>query len=344
MWIHNLYKNSKKKWLYAFLISDLPMLLILTPYLAEYWNLLWAYPVPRLVSILLCGIWTWLGPYLILRWFDLFEDFLSKIDSLPVSNGTAQKVYQTKIRHNIYGIIISTIWVVSVISILILPSGRQNLATYYLYGFKDINYWIFVICVGYIAHFTAAFILFMIYSGLVIQAVVADENILSCLLKHTGKCISMSLIGDLIARTSVYFCSGFLFFPIMIIFYLETQNVSFNTSAAVFVLMGIFLAMIGVYVGIMNWIVREKAQSSKDKIMDNLEAKLNQIASSSKRCKKTNRLILYALSEQTVRQQLCEASKICTKRNFRNDSSFCRTYHSAVLNFVTINSTSSSFR
>ena len=309
--MYNLYKNPKKKWLHALLISDIPMLALLAPYLITYWDLLWAYPLPRLISILLAGVWTWLGPYLIIRWYDLFEDFLSKIDGIPGSNETAHKAYQTKTLQLICSKIINIVWVLAVISILIFPIGRQNLSTYYLYGFKDINYWIFIVCVGYISYYTSFFILFMIYSGVVIRATMENEAVVSHLLQNTGKHISMSLIGDLITRTSVYFSSGFFFFPIMIVFYLETQNVSFNTSAAVFVLMGIFIALIGIYIGIMNWIVSEKAQSAKDKLMENLETKLNKIESNAARCKQTEKLIFYTVSRQEIRQQLSEISKIC---------------------------------
>lgn len=312
MWIYNLYKEPKKKWLYAFLISDIPMLILLAPYLVTFWDSLWAYPLPRLISILLAGFWTWLGPYLILKWYNFFEEFLAKIDRIPDSNEIAHKTYQAKILHLRYKKIICIVWVLAVISILLLPIGRQNLTTYYLYGFKDVNYWIFVICVGYIALFTSSFILFMVYSGLEIQSIMENEAIVSYLLQNAGKNISMSLIGELIAKTSVYFCSGFFFFPIMIVFYFETQKVSLNTSAAVFILMGVFIALIGVYLGIMNWIVCEKAQDSKDKLMENLEMKLHKMESCAVSCKKTEKLILYTVSRQEIRQQLSEISKIGT--------------------------------
>ena len=312
MWIHHLYEKPKKKWLYAFLLSDIPMLILLAPYLASYWDFLWAYPIPRLISILLAGFWTWLGPYLILKWYDFFEEFLSKIDGIPGSNEIAYNTYHVKILHLKYDKIISIIWVLAIISILLFPTGRQNLTAYYLYGFKDINYWIFVICVGYIAQFTSSFILFMVYSGLEIKSIMENEDIVSHLLQNTGRNTSMSLIGDLIAKTSVYFCSGFFFFPIMIVFYLETQNVPLNTSAGVFILMGFFIALIGVYLGIMR-IVSKKAQISKDRLMDNLETKLHEIESCAMNCKKTQRLILYTIARQEIRQQLSETSKICTR-------------------------------
>lgn len=312
MWIYKLFKKPKKKWLFAFLISDVPMLLMLTPYLITYWDSLWAYPLPRLISILLAGFWTWLGPYLALKWFSLFEVFRSKIDGIPGSNETANEANRTQILKSKYSIVISVVWVLAVVSILVFPTGRQNLTTYYLYGFKDLNYWIFIVCIGYIAYFTSLFILFMIYSGLAIRAVMENETIVFYLLQNTGKYVSMSLIGDLIARTSMYFCSGFFFFPIMIVFYSETQNVTFNTSVAVFILMGIFIALIGIYVAIMNWIVREKTQIAKDKLIENLETKLHKMESSAMHCKQTDKLILYTVSRQEIRQQISEASKICT--------------------------------
>ena len=311
MWIYNFFKKPKKKWLYALLISDVPMLLALSPYIITYWKFLWSYPLPRLLSILLAGFWTWLGPYLILKWYEFFEEFLSQIDRIPGNKGIAHITYKDKIERSTYSIVISAVWSLAVISILLLPIGRQNLTTYYLYGFKDVYYWIFIICVGYIALFTSKFILFMIYSGIEINAIMKNETLVAYLLQNSGKHTSMSLIGDLIARTSIYFCSGFFFFPIMIVFYLETQNVSFNTSAAVFILMGIFIALIGVYVGIINWIVREKAQTSKDKLLNALEKKLHKIESTALTCKQTDKLIYYAVSRQEIRQQLTEISKIC---------------------------------
>lgn len=312
MWIYTLFKKPKKKWLYALLISDVPMLLILSPYLITYWKFLWAYPFPRLISILLAGFWTWLGPYLILKWYELFEEFILKIDAIPDSKEIGSKTYEAKIKGTLYSKAINIVWVLAVISILLLPIGRQNLTTYYLYGFRDFNYWIFIICVGYIALLTSYFILFMIYSIFLIKSAMENEAIVSYLLQNNGKHISMSLIGTLITRTSVYFSSGFFFFPIMIVFYWETQNVSFNTSAAVFILMGIFIALIGIYIGIINRIVCEKAQTSKDKLMNSLEKKLHKMESCDKSCEQIDKLIYYSVSRQEIRQQLNEISKLCT--------------------------------
>lgn len=247
-----------------------------------------------------------------LKWCEFFEEFISEIDAIPGSEGIAQKTYESKIKKKICYKAISIIWSLVVISILLLPTGRQNLATYYLYGFEDINYWNFIACVGYIALLTSYFILFMIYSISVIKSTMENEAVVSYLLQSNGKSVSMSLIGTLITKTSVYFCSGFFFFPIMIVFYLETQNVSFNTSAAVFILMGIFVALIGVYIGIINQIVCEKAQMSKDKLMDALEKKLNKIESYVASCRQINKLIYYSVSRQEIRQQLSEISKLCT--------------------------------
>ncbi len=311
MWMYNLSKKTNKKWLYAFLISDIPMLILLTPYLVTYWHSLWAYHLPRLISILLASFWTWLGPYLIIKWYRFFEEFLYKIDQIPDSNRTARKTFETKILHLKFDKFICIIWILAVISILVLPTGRQNLTTYYLYGFKDPNYWIFILCIAYIALQTSSFILFMVYSGLVIKSIMENKDIVSQLLQNTGKQISMSLIGELVAKTSVYFCSGFFFFPILIVFYFDTQNTSFNTSAAVFILMGIFIALIGIYLGIMNRIVCEKAQGSKDRLIESLETKLHKMESRAKHCKKTEKLIFYSISRQEIRQQLSEASKIC---------------------------------
>lgn len=311
MRIDKLYIKSKKKWLYAFLISDMPMLILLTPYLTTYWDLLWAYPFPRLISILLAGLWTWFGPYLILEWCDFLEIFISKIDAIDNSNGTAHKMYHKILRLR-YDKIICIAWVLAITSILILPIGRQNLTNYYLYGFRDMNYWIFVICVGYVALQTSMFILFMIYSGLIIRAVMANDAIVSYLLQNAGKNTSISLIGDLIVKTAVFFSSGFFFFPVMIVFYLETQKLPFNTSSGVFILMGIFIALIAIYLEIMNRIVCQKAQSSKDKLIEDLETKLHKIDANALHCNKVKKLILYSVSRQEIRQQISETAKICT--------------------------------
>ena len=238
MWIYSLYKKPKK-WLLAFMISVVPLLGLSSFYLVTYWYPLWTYPKDFLISFALAFAWTWLGPYLILRWFEKFESFLNIIDGIPGSNNIGHTSY-VHIRHSGYSQIISAIWVSAVAVILYLSSSQLDLTAFCLYGTNDINYWIFLICVSYVALETSVFFHLILYSTVVIKELVNNDMLMRTLLENTGKRLSISLIGDVISMTAIYFCSGFFFFPIMLLDAFS-QAFAYFPSIVFFVLSLIFV-------------------------------------------------------------------------------------------------------
>ncbi len=274
MWLCNFLKAKKRKWLWAFLVSDLPMFVAMLPYVRDNWKSIQRYSGSRLVAFLLVAIWTYLGPYLIACWFDQFDKFINQINDIPGSNNSG--VYSLKSKSLLFWTTgFSIVWTVAVVLILVFPNGQYKLESYYFWGFHDPNYWAFLICVGYVAFQTSIFFHSFLYSKVVIQSIMGNKKIVRTLISNEGKHLSLALIGDIISKSVIYFCSGFLFFPIMIVFFFESgeesgQSLSkveesiphtlLNTSALIFVLMGVFVIVIILYLRYMNQIVSDKAQ------------------------------------------------------------------------------------
>lgn len=291
------------------MISVVPLLGLSSFYLVTYWYPLWTYPKDFLISFALAFAWTWLGPYLILRWFEKFESFLNIIDGIPGSNNIGHTSY-VHIRHSGYSQIISAIWVSAVAVILYLSSSQLDLTAFCLYGTNDINYWIFLICVSYVALETSVFFHLILYSTVVIKELVNNDMLMRTLLENTGKRLSISLIGDVISMTAIYFCSGFFFFPIMIVFFLRTGRTTFNASSGVFLLMAIFITLIFVYLVAMSKIVVERTQSVKDNMLDEMKEECQKIKKSVVSEKNADRKILYRILEQNIRQRIYETAEL----------------------------------
>ena len=188
------------------------------PYVCNYWTGIQAYRAPRLVAFLLVAIWTYLGPYLIACWFDQFDQFISQIDNISGSNNSGSNSLKAK-RLPFLTAGFSIVWTFSVVLILALPNGRHKLESYYFWGFHDPNYWVFLICVGYVTFQTSIFFYSFLYSKIVIQSIMCNKKIVRVLISNEGKGLSLALIGDIVSKTAIYFCSGFLFFPIMLVFF-----------------------------------------------------------------------------------------------------------------------------
>lgn len=276
MFIYNLYNNRKPKneWGFSFLISDLYLILALSYYLISNWNELWQYPVPRLLAIILAAAWTYFGPIMIIRWMNGYNAFCEQVDKISGSNGCAGEVKIKELEtYRWRNIIISLIWVALVVIVLILPIGKEVLKQYYFGGYGDPNYWIFMVCVAYIAYQTSWFFLFLLISGRTVKKVTENDMVVRYMLLNDGKSNGLSLIGGLVSRTAIYFSSGLLFFPIMTEYFVSAKKLpsNVNTTTFVFVLMAIYIFAVLLYLFFVNKDVVSKAQAIKDNILDELD-------------------------------------------------------------------------
>lgn len=313
MWLCNFLKKKKWKWLWAFLVSDVPMFIVMLPYVCNNWSGIQTYRSPRLVAFLLVAIWTYLGPYLIALWFDQFDKFISQIDNIPGSNSAGANSLKSK-SLPFWTSVFSIAWTFAIVLILVFPNGRHKLESYFFWGFRDLNYWVFLICVGYVTFQTSIFFYSFLYSKIAIQSIMCNKKIVRVLISNEGKRLSLALIGDVVSKTAIYFCSGFLFFPIMLVFFLETEGEDtaslLNTSALIFVFMGVFIVIIMLYLGHMNRIVTDKAQIEKDCMLNELNEQKKKLATKQHRTIRLSKSILYKMEEQEINEWIWYTAKI----------------------------------
>ena len=276
MVIYRIYRSIQKSLgrpvntlVFSFCISDLPMLLLLSGYLRANWNGLWSYPSYRLVSVLAASVWTLFGPHMIVKWMKILNHYCDVVDGIENSSNVASKTRDHEIgkrsrRNNLF----CAAWVALILIILLLPSGRQALEQYFFHGFTDKHYWLFLICVAYIAYQTAWFFLFLLISWRVINKTIRNRSVMRSLLLNEGRSDSLSLIGDFMSKTAAYFSSGLMFFPIMYVLFIESgafhPSTNVNTSILVFVLMGFYLLVVFLYLVKISHRTMDMAQSEKD--------------------------------------------------------------------------------
>ena len=270
------------------------------------------------------AIWTYLGPYLIACWFDQFDQFISQIDNIPDSNNSGANSLKSKgLPFLTAGF--SIVWTFAVVLILALPNGRHKLESYYFGGFHDPNYWAFLSCVGYVTFQTSIFFYSFLYSKIAIQSIMCNKKIVRVLVSNEGRDLSLALVGDIVSKAAIYFCSGFLFIPIMLVFFLESEggntdslckiegavpDTLLNTSALIFFPMGVFIVIIILYLGYMNRMVTNKAQIEKDCILNELREQKEKLAVKQHRTIRLNKAIFYKMEEQEIDEWIRYTAKI----------------------------------
>ncbi len=276
--------NLDNEWIFSLFISTFPMLLLLGCYLVLHWFDVWNYEISRIISIISASIWTYIGPIMIIRWIDSAKSLIDTIDKDKRAKGCAKKVWEeqfiTKRKRNIC---FNIVWTLIVIVVLVIPSGREVLKSYYFYGLLDLNYWAFIICVSYVAYMTSFFFLFLWISRRIIIEVTKSEVVMSEFLLNEGKSNSLVLFGELISRTTIYFGSGLMFFPILITIFMDSWGIKNNGTFFVIILMGFYILAVLLYFFSMNKYVANKAQEIKDSIMENLTEESDKIETGSMR-------------------------------------------------------------
>ena len=207
---------------------------------------------------------------MIIRWRSAYDDFCKQTDMIVGSNGCAEKSKIKELKTCRWrNIIICVIWIVAVIIPLVLPTGAEVLKQYCFCGYGDPNYWIFIVCVAFIAYQTSCFFLMLLISWRTIREITQNSTVIRNMLLNEGRSDGLSLIGSLISRSAIYFGSGLLFFPIMIEFFISSGKIPdhVNTTAIVFILMAIYLFVILIYLWVSGKCVVGKCQIEKDNVL-----------------------------------------------------------------------------
>lgn len=319
MWMYKLWMRKpfkgRWKWLFPLVISDLPMFALMISYVCHNLSGIQAYSLFRVAAFLLVGIWTYMGPLMILWWREAAETLVKDIDRIPGSGGTARMALEQK---TVWFTVFSLLWPLVPLGILLTRKGQAIMESFFFFGLKDWNYWLFLLCVLYVAWQTAVFYRFLFSSRNLIRAISENKAIMRCLLSNEGKRLSLSSIGSFVAKSVIYTSSGVLFFPILVEFFAEQggraqaegtaaplEQIHLDVSILVFVLMGIFLLAILLYLQSINRIVNERAQSVKDEMITELEEQRDWFTlRRRKNCRRLNRAIYYRMEEQTLDDQI----------------------------------------
>lgn len=86
MFINNLYHKGKFKnvWIFAFVVSTVPLLFVLSSYLVSNYEGIFQYSYRRQLAIISATIWTYIGPIMIIKWSSEYNDLFEKIKIISV--------------------------------------------------------------------------------------------------------------------------------------------------------------------------------------------------------------------------------------------------------------------
>lgn len=190
-------KHDKNWYLLSFVVSDLPMLLILSPYLICNWDDIIRYSSGKLAAIFLASFWTVFGPVMIVKWMYHFEHFCKEIDRIDGNKGCAARIREEQVfKNKCRNTLIIILWVCLVAFVLLHPAGCKALKGFCLSGYADINYWLFIVCVLYVVFQTSYFFLFLIFSWKTINGIVHKQKIMKRLLLNYGAGSSLNNLGS----------------------------------------------------------------------------------------------------------------------------------------------------
>lgn len=314
LWTCRLIKR-RWRWLFPLLVSDLPMFILMIWHVWHNRSVIQAYRLPRLIAFFCVGLWTYIGPLMILWWREAAESLIEGIDRIPGNCGGTRRAFEQKA---VWFTGFSLLWTLLPPGILLSRKGQSILESYCFFGLKDVNYWLFLLCVLYVASQTAVFYRFLFSSWNMVQAISENKQVMRFLISNDWKQLNLSSIGSFVAKSVIYISSGFLFFPILVDFFAGqnhgTQTVETaaplarvyqDASMLVFVLMGIFLAAILFYLQAMNRLVNERAQLTKDEMITYLEERKAWFALWRRRnFRRVSRAVYYRMEEQALEVQI----------------------------------------
>lgn len=278
MWIYEL--NQKKigdhKFFYTFLIFVLPVIVLFLPYVCLRINHLSTYDIETWAALALAGSWAYLGPYLINKYFEGLDSFCQK--TIALSNSTNDVIADTQkvpIEVSLYEITNEEeknyrkrVWKFYVfwggLITLVLLFFNNRLQDFAFFGFTDIYYWIALAYINFLLYLQSIGFSAIIMTFRIIKRIISNNAILDDVLEGSFE-EGIEALGDFLRKTSLYFFTGIVFFPILIVF---AKNQSVWLLLLIIIIMLVFIIAILSFFLYSYYIIRKCALKRKQSLID----------------------------------------------------------------------------
>lgn len=257
MWIHELYRKRriKSKPFFTFLVFILPVVIIFMPYVIMRIDHLTSYDVATWLSLCFAGSWAFLGPFLIDRYFESLEDFQKNIICAAKNeNNQSEDNNDVLIQQEIGDLIFiekkhfkNRLWKIAVawigIIIIILLVFNKRLSDFAFYGFSDVYYWLALIYISFLLYLQSIGFSGIVMTFKIIRKTILKQTIMDNVLENSFQ-DGIKILGDFLLQTTMYFFTGIVFFPILIVF---SKNQSLELTFAIITVMLIFITAILIF-------------------------------------------------------------------------------------------------
>lgn len=248
MWIYKLLQNKSKKTFVIFLIFVLPIIIIFLPYVLGRLNHLKNYDLQTWLSLALAGSWAYLGPYFIFKFLKSIETFKNSIitlskntndvieDNHPISvDKTIAKIFADEIKSfSVIHRVICFIWIPLIIGILLIFNKR--LQDFAFFGFTDLYYWIAIAYISFLLYLQSLGFSGLLTTYRLIRKTISIDYIIDDIMEGSFQ-DGIKIFGSILIRTTLYFFSGIVFFPILILF---AKNQSRFLTLLIIIVMFVF--------------------------------------------------------------------------------------------------------
>lgn len=216
-WLYRLSKNINIKKIFFIYSAIVVIFTLIKPFI--FMNMA---TISQKLCLIPAGIWSILGPFLIVQFYNKYEDIICKLMRNEVGHKSTI-IKNSLIDNKKINIAVSIIWISILLCVLLI--FPQSLEFLYIYGYSDISYWIFIIIAIYLLQLTATGFSGVISCLLLIyrlnKNVDNNESYLYKLIEKE-KDVADELI-EFCFLASFYFSTGVLFIPTLMI-YMNNAN------------------------------------------------------------------------------------------------------------------------
>lgn len=282
MWIYKLLRNKTRKTIVVFLVFVLPITVIFLPYVIQRFSYLKTYTLETWISLALAGSWAFLGPYFIFRYFESIKTFQNTIITLSDSSNDVTTDHHDSVSETVTQIIkeemkafstahkiICFIWIPIVIGILIVFNER--LQDFAFWGFSDPYYWIAIVYISFLLYLQSLGFSGLLSTYRLIRRITALDYMIEDVLEGSFQ-DGIKIFGTLLIKTTLYFFSGIVFFPILIVF---AKQQSAALTLSIIIVMFIFSISVLVFFLYTYWLIYQSAEKRKNALIEEFQAIYN---------------------------------------------------------------------
>ncbi len=283
MWIYRLLEKKTRRPIWVFLYFVLPVIIVFLPFFIGRFDHLKTFDLQTWISLGLAGSWTFLGPYFIYGYFEAIltckKDLISYSKSLndiipdhydiPVETAVSDLYDRESRAFSKRSKLISCIWIPLVVGILLIFNRR--LEDFAFWGFRDIYYWIAICYIAFLVYLTSLGFSGLLTTNRLLRNITKEQHIMEDIMEGSFQTGVMTL-GSFLVRTTLYFFSGVVFFPILIVF---ASNQSEILSFMIIILMVVFTISVLVFFLSSYRTISKSAQKGKEALIDEFQTIYN---------------------------------------------------------------------